>query len=222
MTMNNFETDGFVVIEGVITEEECTAIEQALSDVELSSAGTRNLLKQPWCIALARRVRTHPRVADFIPDTHAAVQCTYFEKSRKKNWLVSFHQDQSIPVAERIEHPALTGWSEKEGVLYVQPPADVLSDMVAVRVHVDRCGEADGPIKVLSGSHRLGAISAEQVPAVRSNRAEVACVAGRGTALIMRPLLLHASSKASGSSRRRVLHFLFGPRALPYPLRWPT
>jgi hypothetical protein len=220
--MNNFETDGFVVIEGVLTEEECTAIEQALSDVELSSAGTRNLLKQPWCIALARRVRTHPRVADFIPDTHAAVQCTYFEKSRDKNWLVSFHQDQSIPVAERIEHPALTGWSEKEGVLYVQPPADVLSDMVAVRVHVDRCGEADGPIKVLSGSHRLSVISAEQVPAVRSNRAEVACVAGRGAALIMRPLLLHASSKASGSSRRRVLHFLFGPRALPYPLRWPT
>jgi hypothetical protein len=36
----------------------------------------------------------------------------------------------------------------------------------------------------------------------------------------MRPLLLHASSKASGSSLRRVLHFLFGPRDLPHGLRW--
>jgi len=38
--------------------------------------------------------------------------------------------------------------------------------------------------------------------------------------LLMRPLLLHASSKSSGSSRRRVLHFLFGPPVLPCGLRW--
>jgi hypothetical protein len=31
---------------------------------------------------------------------------------------------------------------------------------------------------------------------------------------------LHASSKATGTSRRRVLHFVFGPRALPYGLEW--
>jgi hypothetical protein len=35
-------------------------------------------------------------------------------------------------------------------------------------------------------------------------------------------LLLHASSKAgaASASRRRVLHFLFGPRELPRGLRW--
>jgi hypothetical protein len=38
--------------------------------------------------------------------------------------------------------------------------------------------------------------------------------------MAMRPLLLHASSKATGSSRRRVLHFLFGPPALPFGLEW--
>jgi len=36
----------------------------------------------------------------------------------------------------------------------------------------------------------------------------------------MRPLLLHASSKGTGTSRRRVLHFLFGPRDLPLGLQW--
>lgn len=40
--------------------------------------------------------------------------------------------------------------------------------------------------------------------------------------LLMRPLALHASSKATGSSRRRVLHFVYGPLALPYGLRWPS
>jgi hypothetical protein len=41
-----------------------------------------------------------------------------------------------------------------------------------------------------------------------------------GDALVLRPLLLHSSSKASGSGMRRVLHFLFGPPELPYGLRW--
>jgi hypothetical protein len=36
----------------------------------------------------------------------------------------------------------------------------------------------------------------------------------------MRPLLLHASSKATGTSRRRVLHFVFGPPDLPLGLAW--
>jgi hypothetical protein len=36
----------------------------------------------------------------------------------------------------------------------------------------------------------------------------------------MKPLLLHASSKATVPNRRRVLHFLFGPKALPLGLSW--
>jgi hypothetical protein len=38
--------------------------------------------------------------------------------------------------------------------------------------------------------------------------------------LVMRPLVLHASSKATGTSKRRVLHILFGPPELPYGLEW--
>lgn len=38
--------------------------------------------------------------------------------------------------------------------------------------------------------------------------------------MAMRPLLLHASSKATGTSWRRVLHFVFGPAALPHGLAW--
>jgi hypothetical protein len=38
--------------------------------------------------------------------------------------------------------------------------------------------------------------------------------------VLMRPLLLHASSKAQTPSRRRVVHILFGPRTLPHGLEW--
>jgi hypothetical protein len=49
---------------------------------------------------------------------------------------------------------------------------------------------------------------------------ELECVAGGGGVLMLRPLLLHSSSKALAPGRRRVLHFLFGPPELPCSLRW--
>jgi hypothetical protein len=42
----------------------------------------------------------------------------------------------------------------------------------------------------------------------------------RGGALVMKPLLLHASSKATRTMPRRVLHFVFGPPELPLGLEW--
>jgi hypothetical protein len=44
--------------------------------------------------------------------------------------------------------------------------------------------------------------------------------ASRGGALAMRPLILHASSKATSLASRRVLHFVFGPPKLPLGLEW--
>jgi ectoine hydroxylase-related dioxygenase (phytanoyl-CoA dioxygenase family) len=215
-----FEKQGFDIVESVLSDDECAGVEKELQNIGLAGAGTRNLLAEDWCARLAADIRRHPRIARLVPGAHVAVQCTLFEKSRTRNWLVSLHQDLSIPVAARVNHPTLTGWSEKQDATYVQPPLGVLEDLVAVRVHIDPCGPDDGPLKVVPGSHVLGLVSAEAGLAIRNDRTEVACPAPRGAALVMRPLLLHASSKATGHSRRRVLHFLYGPRELPHGLRW--
>jgi len=91
--------------------------------------------------------------------------------------------------------------------------------LLAVRIHVDACSLADGPLKVVPGSHELGRV--EPAQAALLGRAEgVTIPASRGDALLMRPLVLHASSKSSGTSRRRVLHFVFGPESLPCGLAW--
>jgi ectoine hydroxylase-related dioxygenase (phytanoyl-CoA dioxygenase family) len=182
--------------------------------------GTRCLLPLAWCAALACRLRLHPALSGLIPAGHVAVQCTYFEKSASRNWLVPIHQDLSIPVACRVDAPGLRGWSEKEGALFVQAPAELLAQLVAVRVHLDACGADDGPLRVLPGSHRLGLVAPEAAVLARNAAAEVTCEAAPGDALVMRPLLLHASSKASGQSRRRVLHFVFGPPLLTHGLAW--
>jgi ectoine hydroxylase-related dioxygenase (phytanoyl-CoA dioxygenase family) len=126
----------------------------------------------------------------------------------------------SIPVRERITHPACTGWSEKEGVCFVQPPLSVLQSLVAIRVHLDECGPAAGPLRVVPGSHRHGRLSESEGQHLRQVNGEFQCFAKRGDALLMRPLLLHASSRATEAVRRRVLHFVFGPAELPHGLGW--
>ena len=155
-----------------------------------------------------------------LPADPVAVQCTFFEKSRDRNWLVPIHQDLSIPVREKIDHPALTGWSEKEGAFFVQPPDTVLQQIVIARLHLDDCGPDDGALRVVPGSHRHGRMASHDAMAERNQGKETLCTVKKGDILLMKPLLLHASSKASGQSRRRVLHFVFGPGLLPCGLAW--
>ena len=215
-----FARDGFVHVPEVLQSAECEAIAAQVLPATAASGGTRSLLAQRWCRRFVERLRSHPVLCPLVPRELAAVQCTYFEKSADRNWLVPIHQDLSIPVAERVDHPALRGWSEKEEALFVQAPTELLQQLVAVRLHHDPSGPEDGPLRVVPGTHLQGRIKPGAAVAVRASAEEVVCQAEPGSALVLRPLLLHASSRASGASRRRVLHFLFGPRRLPYGLRW--
>jgi len=220
MIKNEFENSAFAIVDAVLSEEQCTTLNKNVSNLKLHRIGARNLLDFSWCADLAKMVRSHIAVDSALPRDAAAVQCNFFEKSVDQNWLVPLHQDLSIPVREKIDHPDLTGWSEKAGVFFVQPAEAVLQNLVAVRIHLDECGPNDGPLRVVPGSHKRGRISNDTALAERDLNGEVPCVVQKGGALLMKPLLLHASSKASGRSNRRVLHFVFGPQVLPYGLHW--
>ena len=214
-----FDSEGFAIVRSVLDSRECAAISGDAQRNAVDSVGTRRLLDVSWCRSLAVRLRGG-RLRDLIPEHHVAVQCTYFEKSKARNWLVPIHQDLGIPVKERREVAGFCGWSEKEGEVFAQAPVDVLGRLVAVRVHLDPCREDDGPLNVVPSSHALGILAPEAAVAARSELGVKACIADVGDALVMRPLLLHGSSKASGASLRRVLHFVFGPPELPHDLRW--
>jgi hypothetical protein len=215
-----FATDGFQLIDGVLNSDECDTIADAVASCHSRSGGIRSLLEAGWCSSLARQLRAHPEISAYVPSDFVATQCTFFEKQTLKNWLVPVHQDLSIPVKARVEASHLTGWSEKEGSLFVHAPVEELERLVAVRLSLDACTGADGPLKVVPGTHRLGVIEPTTAVELRTSGTEVPCVLAKGSALLMRPLLLHSSSKASGSGRRRVLHFLYGPRELPHGLAW--
>lgn len=217
---STFHEQGYCITEPLIAPAQCHALAAAVADLSNTGAGTRVLLALPWCRALAKVLLLHPVLQPFLPPAAIAVQCTYFEKTPQKNWLVAMHQDRSIPVAQRIDHPQLTGWAEKDGALFVQPPAHVLAGILAVRLHLDSCGADDGALRVVPGSHRLGLLDEAATQELRQKSGEVAFCAPQGAALLLKPLLLHASSKATSGRPRRVLHFLFAPQSLPFGLAW--
>lgn len=188
--------------------------------LDAGDPGSRNLLMEGWCSELVAPLRNGLGVLGLLSTDAVAVQCTLFRKTPACNWKVPYHQDLSIPVAERAAHPALSGWSVKEDGLYVQPPIELLDGLLAARLHLDPCGDDDGALRVVSGTHRLGRLSAERIAAMDKRCDEVVCTADVGDALLMHPLLLHASSKARRPNGRRVLHFLFAPPDPGCGLQW--
>lgn len=217
---HHFAAHGYAVVPTVLDGAQTASYAARLNELGNSSAGTRKLLKLRWCVDLAGELRERSQIRSLLPEDAVAVQCTLFTKSMEKNWLVALHQDLSIPVAFRVPSLECSGWSEKEGDIFVQPPLAVLQTMVAVRLHVDECKAENGALRVVPDSHTFGKLSPEEALRVRDVSGEITVPVPRGGALVMRPLLLHASSKAKSPSPRRVLHFVFGPRNLPEGLLW--
>jgi hypothetical protein len=217
--VSEFKKRGYFVIPGVIDAVLNRRLGAFVGGIA-SGAGSRRLLDEAWCRHLAGALRGDARVRSLLPRNAVAVQCTLFDKSPTKNWLVALHQDLSIPVRDRVDGPECSGWSEKEGQLYVQPPVSVLEQLVAVRVHVDDCPVEGGALRVVPKSHAEGRLNKEEAEALRSQNGETVVPVGPGGVLVMRPLLLHASSKATSHDPRRVLHFVFGRPKLPLGLEW--
>ena len=119
-----------------------------------------------------------------------------------------------------MDVPGFGPWSVKHAVVHVQPPREVLEAMLTVRLHLDECGEDNGPLRVVVGSQARGIIPPSQIEcAVRDGWIRT-CLVPRGGALLMRPLLLHASSPARRPTHRRVLHLEYACGDLPHGLRW--
>ena len=218
--MEGFEARGFAVLLDVIPASLLERILAAMPEEPDMVARGRMWLTESWCRDLAAYLRCHPALAGIVPPKSVAVQCTLFEKSPRRNWLVALHQDLSVPVRARVSNSQLSGWSTKDGVLFVQPPPEILESLIALRVHLDDCGPETGALRVVPGSHRFGRLDGARATALRDEYGEATATVRRGGIVAMRPLLLHASSKTTVPSLRRVLHFVFGPPPLPLGLAW--
>lgn len=211
-------TEGYDVVQQCFTSTECEEITARLSTI--NSAGSRRLLETPWCqnLATTLRKRLTPRYP--VLRELVAIQCNYFHKSSESNWLVAFHQDISIPVAASAFAKAQPGWSQKEGMTFVHGSETLLADMLAVRLHLDESNELNGPLRVVPGSHRQGILAESEATSLRESTGEQTLTTEQGGVVLMRPLLLHASSKSQTEQPRRVLRFVFAEPRLPMGLVW--
>lgn len=207
--VSDFQTKGFLVVPKILSETVIQEVSQHCDKLSYSKAGTRNLLNQEWCQQIVSKVSEQLKVKGLMPGSLIPVQCTYFEKSIDNNWLVALHRDSFIPVKKRIDATEWTKWSVKEEINYVQPPQQVLNSLIAVRIHLEKNDTENGPLEVISGSHNME----------NTNGSRIVCSVPKGGALVLHPMLLHASSKMR-LGKRRVLHFLFGPEFLPDDAEW--
>ena len=214
-----FRDDGFVILPELISLRVCDELIETISTTAPGKPGSRSLLGLPAIDRAALDLQQKLTAMGLMSEAHRVVQCSLFAKGVDATWSVTPHQDLSIPVSDRVDTPGWSGWSRKENVWFVQPPTSVLEQLIAVRLQLDDHASETGPLEVVPRSHVNGRLTSASVSRHAANR--VSCIVPRGGVLIMRPLLIHSSSKPRTSMPRRVLHYLYGP-ALPAGISWAT
>jgi hypothetical protein len=230
----SLDVEGFAIVRQLLSPAEIGSLLDGLSGASLNSGSNREAVRSRRGAVFARRnLLDVPQVVDLVT-SHAlsnlvravlgegarAVRGILFDKTPDANWLVPWHQDLSIAVRERRDVPGFGPWSVKAGVHHVQPPREVLDQMLTVRIHLDACPADNGPLRVIPGSHRSLLAPDELERRVGEQSAATACCVEAGDALLMRPMLAHASAPARSPAHRRVVHIEYAASELPGGLQW--
>jgi ectoine hydroxylase-related dioxygenase (phytanoyl-CoA dioxygenase family) len=202
------QKQGFAVIPEILTPNEVDELLDEFGRVDLphSRAGVRHAMKIPTVATVARAARLMEMVQETLGRNVFPFRATLFDKSPTANWLVVWHQDTALPLQERREVPGWGPWSVKDDVIYAHAPERTLSQVLALRLHLDDSTAENGPLRVLPGTHTLGVLTDEALHDLSTRIVAVDCVVPRGGVLAMRPLIVHASSKSQSDAPRRVLH----------------
>ncbi len=223
----SLEVDGFAIVDPILTDDELRTLQDAvgrLSPTESTKRGgyaARHLADRvPAVRQFAESFELRRLLEPLMGTPIRLTRSILFNKTSTANWGVFWHQDLTIAVNERHDIPGFEQWSVKDGVPHVQPPVDILEDMVTVRLHLDACNDTNGALSVLPGSHRHGRLSQTKISECVENTSPQSCHVPAGGMLLMRPLLLHSSRKMTTPTQRRVIHLEFATEHLPPPLTW--
>jgi ectoine hydroxylase-related dioxygenase (phytanoyl-CoA dioxygenase family) len=226
---HNLDVLGFSMVPDLLDPDEIDSLIAALSAVDASDAvrkrggvyAIRNLLAiVPAVARLATSDKLVSLVQSALGKDAFAVRGTLFDKTPDANWLVPWHQDLTICLKQRIDAAGFGPWTIKACVHHVQPPIAILEAMLAVRIHLDDCNERNGALRILPSTHHSGRFTAEQVDFAQRSNSPVTCSVRRGGAVLMKPLVLHASSAAVEPAHRRVIHIDYALPTLPSGLEW--
>ena len=214
--VQSIEKDGFAIVPQCLGHR---VVEDLCSELGNIRHAQRNLLEISLVRELAVSEPVKQLVIAILGKECFAVRGILFNKTPDSNWKVVWHQDRTIAVRERKDAARFGPWSIKAGVPHVQPPASLMARMLGVRLHLDENHAGNGPLRVIPGSHSVGCLTPSEITTWKG-RPSVTCTVPRGGAILMRPLLVHASSACVHPEPRRVIHLEFAAEDLPDGLEW--
>jgi hypothetical protein len=201
---------GYATLPALYTAAEIAALLHCLESAPAASPNfrrsqdvfaIRNLLGEiPALWPLLDTPALHGLLGELFPAGCHLTKGIYFDKPAGSNWLVA------------------CPWTAKAGWVAVQPPVQVLENTVTIRLHLDDCDATNGALKVVPGSHLGGVVPAATIAAHTATA--TVCTVPAGGAMLMKPLLLHASSRSTSDRPRRVIHLEFSAAELPAGLAW--
>ena len=213
---------GFIILDRYLNNDTIDRLIQDIESLNLTPerAGIRNILELlPSVDRLSQSQSIRSLVEPILGNSARVVRGIFFDKQPTANWKVPWHQDVTIAVRNRLDLPDYHPWSIKGGIHHVQPPVAILEQMLTVRIHLDKTDKSNGSLKVIPGSHCDGKLNGGAIDKWKQIDSTI-CTCEPGGILLMRPLLLHASSAAIAPSHRRVIHLDYAGCNLPEGLEW--
>jgi Phytanoyl-CoA dioxygenase (PhyH) len=225
----SLDADGYCIVPGNFSASQLSSLQESInvdtpnheSRTKGAVYGIRNLLATSTSIQeLSRSGELMGLARRVIGEQAFPVRVQYFDKLHGGNWHLPWHQDLAIAVRQKMDVEGYSAWSVKAGVPHVIPPANILVNMIAIRLHLDDCPGTNGPLEVIPGSHLQGKIGHAEIQDRAAKGPQAACVCNKGDLVLMKPLTIHGSKPAQIPSHRRVIHIEYASTPLDGGLEW--
>ncbi len=219
---------GFTIVENIYTIDELNAIEKLINAADTSKDTFR---KSENLFAIRQFLKEVPEISnvvfngnlkklirEVVGENYFVVKSIYFDKPQSSNWYVSYHQDLTISVDKKIPIDGYGPWTVKQNQFAVQPTIEILENITTIRIHIDDTNENNGALRVVPKSHTKSIYRPETINWEKET--EAICSVPKGGAMLMKPLLLHSSSRTTNNKARRVIHIELSDKELPDGLKW--
>lgn len=219
----SFSAQGFEILPNIIQPNTSVEIieETHTELIKLKGGGIRNADKK--FKSISSLIHSHTlleHVARYLKGQPYVVRAILFDKTKNNNWLVAWHQDKTVAVSATFFRQDWKAWSIKDKTHHVQPPIDVLNSMITLRISLDDSTIENGCLKIIPRSHKQGVLTETEIHETVNYSRHINIELKALSAIAMRPHLLHASSKATHPTRRRVLHLEYSDYRLPDGVFW--